>query len=357
MNHLRLALLGLLVWGGPRSPAFAQPAKVTFDATGNFLVNGKGFFPLAIWLYELTPGVMDDIKSKGFNTVVGNGFGPEQLDFLHQNHLMALPFATEPWQKAGTNHPALLAWYITDEPEGHGSTPEQVRQSYLALKARDPNHPAGLCHFLFDAFAKYKDSGDFTLSDVYPITRNRDVPLHNVGIHMDQARKVRPNPHHPVIPFIQDFGGPDCEDGKWAQPTPEEVRAMAFIGLVHRASGIFIFSYWAKCPPTWNSLTRLNADISALVPLLLADGTEMDAKADKPAIEVRARKTKTGWLVIAVNAERAECDATLTIRQLGDAALTGAYDQRPVKAAGGKLNCHLAPLEVKVLLIRTPLGS
>ena len=326
----------------------------SFDAAGNFIVNGKSFFPLAIWTYELNPRVMADIKAKGFNTLVGNGFGPEQLDFIHQNHLMALPFATEAWQKAGTNHPATLAWYVTDEPEGHGSSPEEVKQTWLALKAKDPNHPAGLCHFLFEAFAKYRDAGDFTMSDVYPITRNRDVPLHNVGIHMDQARKVRPNLSHPVIPFIQVFGGPDTEDGKWAQPTPEEVRTMAFISLVHRANGIFAFSYWAKHQPTWNSLARLNADIAALVPWLVADGTEMNAKADKPAIEIRARKTQTGWLVIAVNSERAECDATLSIDQLADASLVGAYDKEPLKAAGGKLACHFNPLEVKVWMAGAP---
>lgn len=268
--------------------------------------------------------------------------------------MMALPFATEAWQKAGTNHPATLAWYLTDEPEGHGSSPEEVRRACLALKAKDLNHPAGLCHFLFEAFAKYRDAGDFTMSDVYPITRNRDVPLRNVGIHMDQARKVRPNPIHPVIPFIQVFGGPDTEDGKWAQPTPEEVRAMAFIGLVHRANGIFIFSYWAKHQPTWTSLTRLNADIAALVPWLVSDGNEMTAKADKPAIELRARKTKTGWLAIAVNSERAECDATLAIDQLADTSFAGAYDQQPLKAAGGKLACHFNPLEVKVWMAGAP---
>ncbi|HJP69559.1 MAG TPA: hypothetical protein VJ846_11710, partial [Sphingomicrobium sp.] len=148
----------------------AAPKKVTFDPRGNFLVDGQPFFPLAIWTYELSPKVMSDIKAKGFNTVVGNGFNPDQLDFIAENKMMALPFATEPWQSAGINHPAILAWYVTDEPEGHGLTPEQVKKSYDELKAKDPNHPAGLCHFLFDAFDKYKDACDFTMSDVYPVT-------------------------------------------------------------------------------------------------------------------------------------------------------------------------------------------
>ena len=350
---LLLPWLGVFVSCWVQCSSFAQPAKVTFDTNGNFLVNGKAFFPLAIWTYDLSPQVMADIKSKGFNTVVGNGFNPDQLDFIQQNNFMALPFATEAWQKAGTNHPATLAWYITDEPEGHGLTPEDVKKSYSALKTKDPNHPAGLCHFLFEAFGKYKDTGDFTLSDVYPITSNRDVSLHNIGIHMDQARKVRLNPNHPVIPFIQDFGGPDTDGGKWAQPTPEEVRAMAFIGLVHRASGMFIFSYWAKYPKTWNSLAGLNADLAALVPWLVAEGEEINAKADKPAIELRAKKAKAGWLIIAVNSERTACDATLAIDQLADKPLVGAFDKHPLKPTGGRIVAHFAPLEVKVFLSDT----
>src|SRR4029078_9926721 len=84
------------------------------------------------------------------------------------------------------NHPGLLAWYVTDEPEGHGNTPEDIKKLYEAQKKADPNHPAGLCHFLFDAFEKYKDGCDFTMSDNYPVTANRDVPLKNVGIHVLQ---------------------------------------------------------------------------------------------------------------------------------------------------------------------------
>src|SRR4051794_34370382 len=107
LSFLLLCLLSITAFA-------AGPKKVAFDPRGNLLVDGKPFFPLAIWTYDLSPQVMTDIKSKGFNTVVGNGFNPDQLDFIQQNNLMALPFATKPFLDAGVNHPAVLAWYILD---------------------------------------------------------------------------------------------------------------------------------------------------------------------------------------------------------------------------------------------------
>ena len=44
----------------------------------------------------------------------------------------------------------MLAWYLVDEPEGHGHSPDAVRANYQALKQHDPHHPVGVTHFLFE---------------------------------------------------------------------------------------------------------------------------------------------------------------------------------------------------------------
>lgn len=48
-------------------------SKVSFNAQGNTIVNGKPFFPIGIYVYDLSDDVMKDIKSKHFNVVIGNG--------------------------------------------------------------------------------------------------------------------------------------------------------------------------------------------------------------------------------------------------------------------------------------------
>jgi hypothetical protein len=333
------------------STALAQGSKVSFDAQGNTIVNGKPFFPIGIYVYDLSDAVMKDIKSRGFNVVIGNGFGADQFDFMHQNGIMAVPFSTPEFVEKGKDHPALLAWYLVDEPDGHGHTPESTKAAYEHLKAKDKDHPIGLCHFLYDALLTFKDGCDFTMTDVYPVTANRDVPMKNVGIHMDYARAVHNNPNWPHWTYIQDFGGPNTDGGKWAQPTAAEVRCMTFIALVHRANGILIFSYWPQAPEMWNSLGGLNRDVAKIAPWVMAKGTEVPAKSSAEQVQARARKVGESWIVLAVNTERSAIDATITIDGLGDVELKSLVNANRIKATGGKLEAHFGPAQAMAFTV------
>src|SRR2546423_7399337 len=112
--RMTVALFSVLV-----GTAFASP-KTSFNSHGFIQVNGKPFFPIGIYLYELTPDVMKECKAKHFNTIIGNGFRADQLDYIHQNGMMCVPFSGDDYVKAGKDHPALLAWYLVDEPESAG---------------------------------------------------------------------------------------------------------------------------------------------------------------------------------------------------------------------------------------------
>ncbi|HNT37209.1 MAG TPA: hypothetical protein PKH07_19615, partial [bacterium] len=281
MARIAICLLSLVILP---FACYANPSVVNFNAEGIAMVDGKPFFPIGIFTYDLNSHVMADIHEQRFNTIL-HGFEPQQLDYIHQHGLMAVCYSDDKWFDAARNHPALLAWYLTDEPESRGFTPESERQRYLELKEKDPNHPIGLCHFLFEALDKFKNGCDFTMTDVYPITWDRDVPIVNVGIHIDQARAV----HHPNWPnwtYIQVFGGQETDGGKWAQPLPHEVRCMAFMALVHRSTGILYFSYWPKAPQTWASIGQVNRDIYRILPWLLASGTEVPAQCTDEPVQV-----------------------------------------------------------------------
>ena len=146
-----------LPFGGVReAPPPPPPAKVAFDPDGIITVNQKRFFPIGVYLYELTPTVMAEIHEHRFNTVIGSGFNADQFDFLHQHDIMAVPFSTPEMIAKVKDHPAPLAWYLVDEPEGHQGTSEGIKQSYDHLKAKDPNHPIGVCNYLWEAWRNSK---------------------------------------------------------------------------------------------------------------------------------------------------------------------------------------------------------
>ncbi|MCC6484657.1 MAG: hypothetical protein IT209_07425 [Armatimonadetes bacterium] len=326
----------------------ASATKVVFNGDGVAVVDGRPFFPIGIYCYNLTSDIMADLHERRFNTIVNivTGFEASQLDFIHQNGLMSVVPYTPEWVKAAKDHPSLLAYYLTDEPEGHGDVVEKEREKYLEMRREDPNHPGGLCHYLFGAIERFKDACDFTMSDVYPVTASRDTPLRNVGVHIDEAHRVHGR-MWPTWAWIQVFGGPDTDGGKWAQPLAQEVRCMTYIALAHGATGILYFSYWPKAPETWGSLGELNREIEVITPYLVAPGKESAVSSDKNQIEMRARKCVSGGVVIAVNTQPTYVSAKLKVDGLRN-SLEAPFENRALETENGSWQDRFAPHEAHV---------
>src|SRR5205085_8335645 len=275
---------------------------------------------VGMFIYELNSDVLAELHELQINTVL-HGFEPKQLDLIQQHGLKAICATEAPWVAAATNHPALLAWYLTDEPENRGVSPESERKRYLDLKKLDPNHPIGLCHTSFEALTKFKDACDFTMTDIYPITTKRDQNVMGVSIMMDEARRIHGS-GWPQWTYIQIFGGPETDNGVWAVPLPHEVRFMTYQALVHRATGIFYFSYWPRQPRTWQAVAELNREVQRLVPRLVAPGKEGSVKSSATEIQARTRISQPAsskpnqsgaGLIIAINTSPrfVECELEL----------------------------------------------
>jgi hypothetical protein len=328
--------------------AAAPGSRVSFNDEGIALVDGKPFFPIGVFTYSLDPTVLAELREVHCNTVL-HGFNPDQLNLLHDHGLMAVCETSEPWIKAAKDHPALLAWYLTDEPENRGVTPEGEHKRYLELKKTAPNHPIGLCHTSFEAMTKFKDACDFTMTDIYPITKNRDTNIMGVSIMMDEARRIH-GQGWPQWTYIQTFGGPESDNGVWAVPLPHELRFMAYQALVHHATGMLYFSYWPQQPRTWQSLAALNREIQTLVPRLIAPGHDAMLKADSASIQVRRRllaKDKSG-LVIAINTTPKFVQTVLHLEH-GAREMIAPFEGRTIKlSANGELPERFPPYGVHV---------
>jgi hypothetical protein len=343
MRLLPAILLFLFVAG-----RMMAATHVEFRSDGIALLNNKPFFPLGIWVYNINPDVMADLHDHHFNTIVGNGFAPKQMQFIADNGMMAVPCLTDEFFATSKSSPALLAWYLSDEPEGHHQTPPQLQQVYKKDKLADPNHPFGIDHYLYEAMAQYKDCCDFTMTDFYPIMANRDGIIPNVGKFVDEGHRVH-GPGWPHWAFIQVFGGKQTDGGKWAQPLPFEVRCMTFIALAHRAAGILYFSYWPQAPQTWASISVLNHDIDRIMPWLLAPGEEQTITADVP-LDLRAKKVGKSYLIIAVNHDAKPYDAAIHINGLKAKHFSLPFESRTLRASDKTLHDHFEPYAEHVYL-------
>lgn len=95
-----------------------QPALVTVGERGELRVNGKPFLPIFVWLQPIQN--FDFLASLGINTFMGEGARGESarefLDALQKRGLWGIIHSRpENWQLK--DHPALLAWIFSDEPD------------------------------------------------------------------------------------------------------------------------------------------------------------------------------------------------------------------------------------------------
>eukprot|EP01052_Picozoa_sp_SAG31_P033002 SAG31_NODE_3677_length_3996_cov_5.686939_4_plen_189_part_00 len=83
----------------------------------------------------------------------------------HLNVLAVQPDTPEKWSVLHTeisrvkNHPALLAYYIADEPGGSHRSPAMLAKVYTFIKAIDQHHPMTMAFCCADPL-EYKDAFD-----------------------------------------------------------------------------------------------------------------------------------------------------------------------------------------------------
>lgn len=305
----------------PRKPEdiqviWRQPRYVKFDAQGNCLVDDKPFFPIGLFTYYWDSLTRPVIVGHGFNTVttsLPDGITPAHLGELQSDHMMVMPYMANPgtydaWL-AMKDHPCILAWYITDEPEGGGdnsrATPQKQRADYEKLRASDPGHPIGTAHYIWDAFSNFRYSEDFTKSDIYPLHR---APITHVGLFIDLIHSIHGS-GYPAWPYIQCFGGTEGFD----IPSRAEERLMVYLALAHRAKGIMFFSYYPSLTETWAEVKLLVGEMKQLAPFYCLPSQEPALGNTNGSIHTRLIRIGDSGLIIAANVDGSAQTATFTI--------------------------------------------
>ena len=329
-----------------------QTRYVSFDLQGNCLVNNKPFFPIGIFTYYWDSLTRPVIVDQGFNTVttsLPDGMRPEHLSEMQSDHIMAMPYMANPetydsWL-AVKDHPCILAWYITDEPEGGGdnsrATPQKQRADYEKLRAKDPGHPIGTAHYIWDAFSNFRYSEDFTKSDIYPLHR---APITHVGLFIDLIHSIHGD-GYPAWPYIQSFGGTEG----FGVPSRAEERAMVYIALAHRAKGIMFFSYYPSLTETWAEVKVLVGEMKQLAPFYCLPSQEPALGNTNGVVHTRLIKIGDSGLIIAVNTDYNPQTATITIPSPAPDTLTLPVEGGgTVPVTGGSFTASFDPLAVHV---------
>ncbi len=267
----------------------AKTFKGTFiDRHGNLLVDGKPFMPLGFYIGQMSKDEIDMISDAKFNTLLsyasmylrfnyGKPGNPatlaktlEVMDYCHQKNIKLVfsvsnvsnsgAYAIKNWygaegpenvmRSAIKNlgpHPALLAWYIADEPPA-------VRREYLTrrrelINTLDPRHPTFMVSMHFNELYNFAGVSDIGGVDPYPIV-NRSQDMYDVRHAAEQSQKLG-KPFWGVVQcFNQAYYTKTTSENHYKywheihrDPSADEMRSMCFQLAQYGAKG-FIFYYW-----------------------------------------------------------------------------------------------------------------
>ena len=242
--------------------------------------------------------------------------------------------------KTFRDHPALLCWYISDEPNGKSITPEQLEDIYNTVKENDPWHPVSIVFMApFLTSKKYTAAFDIVMADPYPIPDNSTSMPGEVASQL----KVEFKGKRPVWIVPQAFGGGEL----WSrEPTIQEIRSMTWQSIINGATGIQYFvrqglNYFPKSAATWSECGRMAIEVAELTPWLLSEEETMPVVCYSGNVIVTSRIHNGQLAVMAVNKINEPVSASFKVTGLSTGQARVLFENRFVSLKGGVITDQL----------------
>jgi len=358
---LLLAAATVVLVAGPRPAAQGQ---VVATARG-LRVDGRPFLPVGIYYAPVEK--LPQMRDMGFNVAhVWALPGDHTTTLLDQAHRLGMRVAVEladayrgskPFLptvrehvRAFRSHPAVLAWYLYDEPEPQQL--DRVQQGYRLVRELDPDHPVVTVHVTPEAGARFAPYTDIFSVDPYPVP---NLALSRVW-HLVARARVVAGPQKPVWAVIQAFAqsGPRRPA---RYPTPAELRNMVYQAIIGGATGILYFSYaWEgileeRDPALFAAIGAVNHELRALAPVIL-EGADTESVQVHAVGEVRSLAREWGGrtyvLVANMGTSRAQVELFRPRGPGPDIAVESLFGAPPAETSGSQVADALEPYGVRV---------
>ena len=351
--------------------------------TGGLIVNDRQFFPYGFYCYSpVYPTLPEEEAVKGFNMISpyqkirpetfnerkaymdrcaqlgmkvnyniisvsgGGGVGSKIEEISEEEKKERLISEI----KAFMDHPALLAWYISDEPDGRKIPPEKLQDIYDIVKKTDPWHPVSIVFTApFISSGKYSSTTDIVMADPYPVP---DLPVTVVG---NVAEKLRHEfeGEKPVWIVPQAFGGGEL----WSrEPTIQEMRSMTYQAIINGARGIQFFvrqglNSFPKSSAAWDECGRMAVEIALMTPWLLSDEVTIPVKAYSAGILVLSSVHEGQLLILAVNKTNSPLKADIRIMGKTTGTAKVIFENRTLIISRGTITDYLPAYGSQAYLI------
>ena len=323
--------------------------KVYVDAKNRLIVDGKPFFPLGLCVHG--SGIAEErnlrrLRSSPFNLVHQGHvrWSKKQLDAfqtngLHVTYSLLDDYAgrkrapkairTEadeiPWLEKHIapfrDHPAVLVWFLTDEPSVSFAPRIEKRRAWMA--AFDPDHPTYGIFNHVERLREFLPTVDVFGTDIYPIPRK---PVRTVADCTAQAAAYTFGSRC-LVQVPQFFSWGDLTNlsesmtkgGRF--PTKAEMRAMCWQMIARGANGLIGFAYnmmidlatGKERGPGWGDCVAVVEEVRSWVPAILSDDEPPLVRDVPDSLAVRVFRRGQTLSVIVCNLEERPVEADITV--------------------------------------------
>ena len=312
---------------------------------------------------------LDAVAAAGLKAFVGFDRG-----ILSKKGLMKMDLAHLARQVAAIrDHPALLAWYLFDEPDREDQyvAPRNLKILYSLLKKLDPYHPVVVTFAMYQSIARY-DEGCF---DVYWIMAYGDPAQNDRTITRDLHFL---GPGRPFLAILSSWDSQKTEtlnnglevDDHGFQPNLPRMRADAYLALSHASSGLGWWWYGdnrrtyvsaGDTPEAWTWLSQVVNEIKQLSPALINSSQDLPVQVQctpPAAARIRALKNGSQITLIAVNpSSNQETQVTIKSPLFPEQAIAaGKFGAPQTEVNDHKLSLALPPLAAQVYELKLSSG-
>lgn len=384
---------------------------VYVDRHGRTIVRQDGkreraVFPIGIFsapAKAFTPEIMQTLSAAGINALQDYSFyfatqaqRRAYLDTAHANGMFvilplkerAMPFkpqvmpdtlrmpAAELEAAAAEvlnyrHHPAVLGWYIADEPEIQLNKvkPPKLRELYHFVKALDPYRPTMAAFCQAHGVTSFYDGYDIAMPDQYPFPENVEQSYGLINWYFGDVRD-RLDGRKPFWGVIQAYDkkryNTSLTGFERTYPVYEEIRLMAFQALTHGSRGLWFYEWSGLADPQYkpmfDGLLRVTREVSALSPILLSTNREfasIEAQGHTRGIWL---EHEGAWYLLLSNGGKQQAtvdvklpeaikarSAALRVNDVVEGKETSA--ESDAKIAGAKIRVTLEPIGARVLKV------
>ncbi len=369
-----IAALLLLLSPVPRVAAADSPETSPYAKWSHGPSTDPAFFPIAVWLQS--PANAERYRQAGINTYVGLWRGPteEQLAKLKAAGMRLVCDQNQ----VGLRHlddPTIIGWMHGDEPDnaqaiegksgwGPPITPQTIIAHYEKLHAADPSRPVmlnlgqgvawdqyygrGVRSNHPEDYPEYMKGCDIVSFDIYPVVHERaEIAGKLWYVAQGVERLVRWSGGKQVVWNCLECTRISNPDRK---PTPRQVRAEAWMALIHGSRGFIYFVHQFK--PAFREaallddtemlegVTRLNKQITELAPVLnspdVPDAAVVTSENTAVPIATLVKKQGKATYLFAVAMRESETAVSFTVKNLtGPHQVEVLGENRSISSASG----------------------